>query len=199
MTLVEVAVGSTVLALLSIGILAAFLQSRRLTEGSIYQNAALTAIQGYLEQIKSIEFAEIPYYDGNVLKRPSSTEVNHVSDDDVIYTVVDQNTPDPLRISPGSPPDLSTLTPGVTPEGVIDNIKVLDVNGTDGRDGRPDVPEDDLHLNVWVWVQPLETGLGDVSPARAITLIYTWQFRDGTKVRQTIGSVRTVRSEVVSF
>jgi len=199
MTLVEVTIGSAVLALLSIGILAAFLQSRRLTEGSIYQNAALTALQGYLEQIKSIEFADVPYYDGGVLKRPSSSEADDSTEDDLIYTLSDEDTLDTLRISPGTPPSLDSLTPGETPEGVIDNLKLLDVNGTDGEDGRPDNPDDDLRLNIWVWVQPLEGGVDGLSPARAITLIYTWEFRDGTNVRRTLGSVRTVRSAIPSF
>ena len=59
-TLVETAISMGVLAVLMVGVLSALMLSRRMTEGSIYQNSALTIIQGYIEQMKNMEFASLP-------------------------------------------------------------------------------------------------------------------------------------------
>lgn len=59
MSLLEVMSGMAILSMVSLGVLGALLQSRRLTEGSIYQNTAVTAAQGYIEQMKNMEFDEL--------------------------------------------------------------------------------------------------------------------------------------------
>jgi len=59
MSLLEVMSGMAILSMVSLGVLAALLQSRRLTEGSIFQNTAVTAAQGYIEQMKNMEFHEL--------------------------------------------------------------------------------------------------------------------------------------------
>ncbi|BET68357.1 hypothetical protein ASA1KI_32750 [Opitutales bacterium ASA1] len=80
MSLIEVMSGMAILTLVAVGILASLLQSRRLTEGSIAQNTAVTIAQGYLEQLKSMEFAQL--------------------DLNPLPTLLDQGVADPLAVSP---------------------------------------------------------------------------------------------------
>lgn len=189
MSLFEVCIAIGVLTLLLAGILAALLQSRRLTEGSIYQNSALTIVQGYLEQVKNMEFASLPYYDksGNLVpgSGSSSTEVT---------TRIDEATTDPLLISSGSPPDLASITPGGSgPTGTVNNDKIIDINQT------PTSTNDDLRLRLWVWIQDISDGTVDATEVRAITIIYHYRLTDGTRSRWFVGSVRNIRSAVPTF
>ncbi|HTJ79103.1 MAG TPA: hypothetical protein VL357_08915 [Rariglobus sp.] len=210
-TLVELAVSMSLLALLMIGIIAVLIQSRRLTEGSICQNSANTIVQGYIEQTKNMELTDLPYYTGGgTLIAGSGTAAdanlpyyNYTSNTSVagprtgcsanneIPTLLDETTRDPLFISSGDPPALSSITPGAAaPSGVVDNVKLVDINQT------PSNNADDLQLRLWVWIKDL-TGTGtDATIVRSITIIYQWQVKDGARFRYSIGTVRTIRSDV---
>ena len=189
LTLIEVLVSVTVLTVLTVGILGGLLQSRRLTEGSIYQNSALTIVQGYLEQIKNMEFSSLPYRLSNdtLIAGGGATA-------DEIPTLSDQNTPDPLRISSGAPPLVTALVPGTTaPTGVIDNVKSIDINQT------ANIATDNLQLRIWVWIQDVSNTAIDATQVRAITLIYQYRVGDGGRGRWVVGSVRNIRSSVPTF
>lgn len=212
-TLVELTVSMTILAMLMIGVIAVLIQSRRLTEGSIYQNSATTIVQGYIEQMKNMELSDLPYYtSAGVLVPGSGTTAdtslpyyNYTSDTPVngpksgctanndISTRLDEANRDPLFISSGTPPDTSTIIPGAAaPSGVIDNVKLIDINHSDNK-------SDDLQLRLWVWVQDM-TGSGiNATTVRSITIIYQWRVKDGTRFRYSLGSVRTIRSNVPTF
>ena len=104
MTLVEVMVSMTILLLIMAGLIATMIQSRRMTEGSIRQNMAVNIVTSYLEQMKgmantSLTISPIPTQD-------------------------DEATSDTLTPSTGTPPSLSSFTPGgTTPAGCVDNLK----------------------------------------------------------------------------
>ncbi len=55
-TLVELMVSLVILGIMSLGILNGMLQARRLTEGSIYLGTATTVAQGYIEQMKNMDY-----------------------------------------------------------------------------------------------------------------------------------------------
>lgn len=55
-TLVEVMVAAVILTIVGLGTLTGLLQARKLTEGSIYVATATTVAQGYIEQIKNMDF-----------------------------------------------------------------------------------------------------------------------------------------------
>ncbi|WP_324726061.1 hypothetical protein [Actomonas aquatica] len=172
------------------GTLGAFVQSRRMTEGSVFQNSATTVIQGYLEQIKNMDFWEIPYYDGGTLYRGSVTTA-----DATIYTQLDSVTMDTLQISSCAPILPANVTPGVVPTtaGLVDNYKVIDINDT------PDTTQDDLRMHLWVWVSSLDNTAGGVGPSRCIRIVYTWSFNNGGISRANVDSITTVRSVVPTF
>jgi Tfp pilus assembly protein PilV len=191
LTLVEVMIASTVMCMLVGGILATVIQSRRLTEGSIVQNSANTILQGYIEQMKTMAF------DTDLVCSPSSAPNPYVVGTSLSVPCARDETAagqDPIYLSAGTPP--ATLPPiGTTPTGAVDNNHAISIK-------TPAVnPNDTLNLNLWLWVVDQSDPLNrpNVQQCKAITLIYTYQFLDGGRIRQVRGSLRTVRSVVPSF
>ncbi len=214
MTIVEVAVSLTIFAMVMMGVIAVLIQSRRLTEGSIYQNSANTIVQGYIEQMKNMELSDLPYYtSGGSLVAGSGTAADAAlsyytytsntlvtgpmpscTANNDISTRLDESTLDPLFISPGNPPALATITPGAAaPTGVIDNVKLFDLNQTNSPDAGL------MQLRLWVWVQDLTSSAIGSTAVRSITIIYQCRVPDGARFRYTIGTVRTIRSDVPTF
>jgi prepilin-type N-terminal cleavage/methylation domain-containing protein len=119
MTLVEVVTALAILAMTLTGILAIQLQSRRLTEGSVYQNTALTIVQGYLEQMKNMDLNSLVNADSNGNAQLSSTYT--------IPTMYSDSVNDNIKTSTGTVPSLASLTAGTTPSGIQDNLKSFDM------------------------------------------------------------------------
>lgn len=206
LTLVEVMMAACVLALVMGGSFAALLQCRRLTEGSIRQNATITVVQGYLEQIKEAELANVPYYSGTTLVpggnndpiagvatadrgKAIKTLLNN-TDVDTIANADGETISDYLLISSGDPVDPSSVTPGAAaPSGVIDNYKYIDLKKTS-------TTTDNLKLRIWVWVKDASNSGIDATQVRAITIVYQWADQDGGRIRWFVGSLRTLRSAV---
>lgn len=182
------------------GVLATLLQSRRLTEGSIYQNSAVTVVQGYVEQIKAIEFADLPYLNKAGVLVPGAVPGKPAE----VATRLDQSAPDPLTISTALPiPAVSTILSPDTPENIVDNLKVIDINRTDGSpefegssETTPNIATDDLRLRIWLWIQDISDDTVDATQVRSITILYSWQVNDGNQTRTFAGTVRTIRSSV---
>jgi Tfp pilus assembly protein PilV len=226
MTLVEVVTALAILAMTLTGILAIQMQSRRLTEGSVYQNTAITVVQGYLEQMKNMDLNSLVHADSNGNPQLGTTFA--------IPTLYSDSVPDNIKTSTGAIPALASITPGTTPAGVQDNLKSFDM-AKDIRAGETMTSTDtsattlqipwstlwpgaldytnassfglisantgttDMHLNLWVWVTDLSGTTTYAQKTYGITIIYTWQFLDGNRIRYTVGSVRSVRSSVPSF
>jgi len=189
MTLVEVMIAAMVMTILMGGILTTIIQTRRLTEGSIVQNSANTILQGYIEQMKNMAFdtdlvcspvsAPNPYVAGTSLSVPCARD----------ETVAGQ---DPIYLSAGTPPS-SLPAIGTVPPGAVDNPHAIAIKTP------PVNPSDTLNLNLWVWVTDLTDAASNVTQSKAITIIYTYDFLDGGRVRSVRGSIRSIRSVVPSF
>jgi Tfp pilus assembly protein PilV len=122
MSLAEVMVSMLILTMLCMGLLAGLLQSRRLTDGSVCQNSAQAAVQSYIEQLKNMSAATL--CNNTASGVPTSTSYS-------IPTEINDSTADALYTSTGAPPDISTLTPGVSePSGVVDNLKDIAADPT---------------------------------------------------------------------
>jgi type II secretory pathway pseudopilin PulG len=203
-------VSMLVLTMLCMGLLAGLLQSRRLTDSSVCQNSAQAAVQSYIEQLKNMSAATLCNSQASGI--PPATSY-------ALPTEINDTTADALYTTPTTtpPPDLSTLTPGVTPTGVVDNLK--DITADPTRRGAQTTwaaiwPHasttniatasatpywNDLHLNIWVWVTDLTPGFAASEKCYGITFIYTWEFWDGYKFKYYIGSVRTTHSAVPTY
>ncbi len=197
-TLVELAIASTLLAMGVIGSFSSLLYARKLSEGSIYQNAALTAVQGYIEQMKNMEFADLPYTtsDGTAITGSGATSTQVptmlISTSGTATVAVS----DPLVISTATTiPDLSTIgiTASTTQSGVTDNVKLIDVNST------PDDTSDDLRLNLRVWIQDISNSGISATQVRSITIQYAWRNSAGQTGRVLRSSIRTIRSAVPTY
>jgi prepilin-type N-terminal cleavage/methylation domain-containing protein len=55
-SLIEIMLALTLFSMLAMAIIAGVLQVRRMAENAVYQNAAITAATGYLEQMKGMEY-----------------------------------------------------------------------------------------------------------------------------------------------
>jgi Tfp pilus assembly protein PilV len=206
LTLIEVMIASLVLTLVMVSSLNVLIQNRKVTETSIFQNAAMTVIQGYMEQIKEAKFSTVPYYKDGVLV-PANTDdpiqglasenrtkaiktyLNN-TDVDTMGNEEGETIIDYLLISSGTPIAATAVVPGgATPNGVIDNHKVIDVNQTGDE-------ADDLQLRIWVWVDDISAPTVDATQVRSIKLIYQWKMTSNPTARWYVGSARTMRSSV---
>ena len=206
LTLIEVMIASLVLTLVMFSSMNVLLQNRKVTETSIFQNAAMTVVQGYMEQVKEAKFSTVCYYKDGVLV-PANTDdpiegltseqrakaiktyLNN-TDVDTIGNEDGETITDYLMISSGTPIAVTNVTPGgTTPNGVIDNYKIIDVNQTAAK-------EDDLHLRIWVWVDDISAPTIDATQVRSIKLIYQWKMTNNPKARWYVGAARTMRSSV---
>ena len=104
-TLVEMLVAMSILTMVGMGLLSGFVQTRRMTEGSIYLNSSTTIAQGYIEQLKNMEFSSL--------------------DENPLPTVIDQGTADPLTVSPNVV-DVSVGDSATD----VENVKLVDLNNT---------------------------------------------------------------------
>jgi type II secretory pathway pseudopilin PulG len=59
MTLVEMMVALGLLAMLSVSVISVTFQTRSMSEQSVYQNTALTLAQGYMEQIRHLDYTTL--------------------------------------------------------------------------------------------------------------------------------------------
>lgn len=103
-SLVEVMIGALILTMIGVGTLSGLLQARRMTQGSINEGTAMTVAQGYLEQMKNMQFALL--------------------DNSEITELINQGAQDTLRVSP------KVNNPSVGASSDISNVKSLDLNNT---------------------------------------------------------------------
>jgi len=187
MTLFEIMMATGIFTMMSAGIFATLLCARRLTESTIYENAATTIIQGYLEQLKNMNYSSL-------LSSPASgTSVSSSYSSNSSYIITTQKNEstsgsDYLIVSPLPVLSTTSLTPGVIPSTVYDNVKTFDVNGTS-----------DLKMHVFLWIEDKATSTADGSQVKGITMTYMWEFKDGTRIRYSMWSIRTLRSLVPTY
>lgn len=192
-------VASLVLMLLSGGLLATLIQTRKLTEGSLLQNSANTIMQGYIEQIKNMEFADLPYttgttvVPGSVAGSPSTLLTRSIARVSKTGGGM-ENVIDPLLISTSATtPAPAEILKSATPAGVVENVKIFDVNNT------PDNVNDDLRLRMWIWIRDIGNPAVDATQVRGITVIYSWRANNAAQARSFVGTIRSIRSAVPTF
>lgn len=109
-SLVELLVATSVLSIVGLSSITGLLQGRRLTESSLYLNTATTVAQGYMEQIKNMEF--------------DSLNLN------VLPTLINQGATDQLLVSPSvADPEIGSS------ETDVPNLKSIDIQNTPNTPG----------------------------------------------------------------
>ena len=229
MTLIEVIMALAVMLILIAGVLATFVQSRRLSAASIAQSCATTIVEGYIEQLKNIPLFQFINGGG------AQSEVPQLGTSFVLPTMKDQVAGHAwiqLATTPStvSAATMLNATPGTTPANVVDNLQSFDMDnrsatGTttwalawpNARNYPPSPPAtpvttpatptyvanipglNDLRMNFWVQISDLTPTAPPKSKAYGILIVYTYQYIDGGKVKYVQNSVRTIRSAVQTF
>ncbi len=161
------------------GFLASFVQSRRVTEASVMHAAATSLIYGLVEQMKGFDY--------NTLMPSTAVDPNAPSSSTPPYIRVriNQSLTVWLRTvytpAPGAPA-APTVTPNPTATaaslGAIDNvIPALPLSTATGTRSQQ------LAVNLWVWIDEFPDVNRDVQAVKRITLVYTYTYNDGMKVR----------------
>jgi prepilin-type N-terminal cleavage/methylation domain-containing protein len=218
-TLVEVLTAMAVLSLSTLGILAALVQARSMTDFSRKQMLVDTMMQGILEQLKNRSATELlpnpvpgsppclnsmtamsTYLGGGGAPITVSVELDTDTTNAESTLIL---SPDPY-LSPASIPAGAIPADGdgngfgdVTGDGVDDvgvNTIKIDVKGTTGLNGSTSITTDDIQINVMIWVKDYTMGTAPITvPCRAILLNYTWTY-NGKIPRRMIGSMRAIKT-----
>jgi len=213
MTLVEVVTAMGVMTIMMAGVLAAFMQTRRLAAASVAQNCALTIVQGYIEQLKNMPLQQFVH--------ATDTQNNpNLTVSFSLPTMKDQTDTTVELLTTPSGVSASTLTggtAGTTPTGVYDNLETFDMDSrsTAGTTtwaaiwpgaNTTLVPyptttpgKSDLRMNIWVQISDLTPTSSPKAKAYGMLIVYTWQYMDGSRVKYVKDSVRAIRSAVQTF
>lgn len=178
-TLVEVMVALFILGIGFSSLFSGFLASRKLAQGSIYQNTASTIAYSYLEQLKSVEFTALtPFesFDNTVLNA-----------DRVIPGIMSEGGLGTLRLSPQA----ANHDTGANTDVV--NTYTIDINNT------PAIETDDMSLRIVLYVEDATDLPNDISESRRIILRYEADFVAGGYTQTFSNVLRTFRSKVPTF
>jgi type II secretory pathway pseudopilin PulG len=226
MTLVEVMVSMMLMSFVTVAVLGAFVQSRRANE--FQKNKALvdTFVQGVLDQIRNRRAASFPANpDATLVDRfaplASMTALTtYISGGNAApYIAVELNTDtaveqlqlsplpimDPTMISLTAVRDLPAISgfrnmdgdPGLTNDAWV-NTYLIDVKGTTGKEGSPNITTDDIQVNIMVWLDNSVTqsnvaqGGSTTTLARGIHIVYAWTYRDGQTIRPVVGKTYAI-------
>lgn len=170
MTLVEVIIALGLLALLSISVISVTFQIRSMAEQTVYQNTALTLAQGYMEQIRHLDY----------------TTLKQVSQD---------STSSPTVTLPLDRTDMTAVTN--VAGGTFGNSSWSKerVFMDQSASGQPIQPLDFEFQPVLV---SLETATSNLASGVEITLNYRVTYNYGVR-RVVNGALRSVRSSVPSY
>ena len=148
-TLVEMMVGLTLLGIFMSGVFSSVRLSSLIAESNIYQNAAVTVAQGYLEQIKSLPYEDVLL----TAQDPSIYKLNTISPsyDPALQVTVFA---DPLTADPGQQPNTRDI--------------VIDSRGF----GTSALLE--MHMKMWISVEDKNTG---ADPVNALEIRIRYQYK----------------------
>lgn len=176
LSLIEVIIALSILGLLATTLVSSALLNRRLAEANIYQNTALTVTQGYLEQIKSMEYQHLlDSYDDDSIPLPTkSISVN--------AETADIEVDDPLFVN----------TSNTSPEN--DKEIVIDIRDF-GTEAARSVT---MAYRIRPTLRNLNQGANAIK-AMEVTLDYEYESPETGARKWKQGSIRFVKSYVPTF
>jgi len=200
LTLVEVMVSLTIMAMVMLGFIGTFIQSRRATEASVLHAAATSLVYGIIEQIKQIDYDSLP--NNEIDPAEAAQDTLGLINPPYIRVRLNQNTVTWLQVVSTLVTDEDAATtsipypqgPTVTPApdatiaGAVDNdlgsIPLSTIAGTASQEIK-------LHLMIWVdgisnkghWAAEGTQPAPDTSDVKKVTVVYTYTFMDGNAPR----------------
>lgn len=194
-------VSLTLMAMMMAGFIGTFVQSRRVTESAVLHAAATSMVYGIIEQIKQLDYSSLlPNYEQDPQETTSKTPPYlriRINQSTPIWLMVTHttagNTPKgPIKTPPADVVaanvkyDWTAGSPVASPaiDNTMGNIPLSTVTGTTSQQ---------INLNIWIWIDEIaNTGTWsaegtapttDSSEVKKVTVIYTYQYQDGSKTR----------------
>jgi hypothetical protein len=192
-----------VLTLVMMGLLANFVQSRRVSESSVLHAAATAMVYGLIEQVKQLDYSNllpnyetdpsVPTVSGTPIATPPYIRLR-LNQEKIIWVKVVHTTPTdedattttiPYPLGPTTTPAPSATAVSVgAVDNFIGNIPLSTVTGTTAQQ---------INLNLWVWIDEISnkgtwTAEGtapvpDTSEVKKVTIVYTYSYQDGATTR----------------
>lgn len=187
LTLVEAMVAMFLMAGFMLGFLDTFLQSRRATEETILHTAATSVVYGLIEQMKGLNYdfglpitstdPDQSDYDAfpDGAKSPPYIRVRLNQDQATWLRCVNNLNPANYTAPQTTPGSLAELDANM--RNTIGPLSMSNVAGAKSHS---------LRLFVWVWVDSIADPNADVTDAKAVTLVYAYEFNSGIGVRTII-------------
>ncbi len=172
-------IATSLLTAVLLGFLGTFVKSRRTTEGAVMHAATTSLVYGIVEQIKALDYTTlVPSVTVDSLAPVTSTPPYirvRINQDQVVWL---RAVLTPSTGTPAAP----TSTPGIEATaaslGAIDNIiGPLPLSSVSGARSQP------LTITLWLWVDEMPDTTRDVVQVKRITLVYTYTYNDGTRLR----------------
>jgi prepilin-type N-terminal cleavage/methylation domain-containing protein len=182
-TLVEIMVAMLLLASVLVGFLAALIQSRRVTEGSVMHAAATSLVYGLIEQMKGLDYTTLLPSGAVDPAAPSGSAPPYVrlrvNQDLTIWLRAVYTTAGHTPAAPSSTPapDATVASMGNPPTNVIGPLPLSTTAGTRSQQ---------LTLQAWLWIDEIPDRDRDVVEVKKITLVYRYYFNDGRTIRPVI-------------
>lgn len=178
LTLIEVLVAMGILTTVMAGFLGTFVHSRRSTEGAVMHAAVTSLVYGIVEQIKGQDYVTLIPSNEDDTAAPANTKpyIRVRINQDLPVWLRTVYTPYTTTSTPAAPITTPPPTATATSLGAIDNfIGPLPLSSVAGARSQP------LNLNLWVWVDEIPEG--DALQVKRVTIVYTYTYNDGARVR----------------
>lgn len=187
LTLVEVMVALTLLATFMVCFLGTFVQSRRMTEGSVLNAACTSLVYGLIEQMKGLDYQTLmPSHDVDPAAPAAIQALTpyirlRIHQDKTVWLRAVHTTAGAPQAPAVTPPPEATAASVGAIDNFIGAVPLSTVSGTTSQE---------LSLNLWVWVDEIPDATKDVTEVKKVTVVYTYSYQDG-------GSTRTIRDREV--
>jgi len=200
-TLMELMIGMFVFTLLALGVTAGVLQSRRLAQLNVLRNTAWTVAQGYMEQIMSINPADIeaasePWVTN---RPPLPTEAVNA----LLTNTTAIEVSDPLYTSPrATAPTGTNMTARTDVPGDMWNVRqiMVDLNTNSSGVSTP------VTMNMWLdvnisraWTQLNGVWQVPTTPYMLIKIDFQFQSNGYLAVGKLGGTLRMARTDIPGF
>ncbi len=179
------------LAGVALGFLGTFIQSRRVAEASVMHAAATSLVYGIIEQIKGFDYVNLvpstatdsnqaseDAFPGSSSKAPPYIRVRINQDQVTWLQCLYTPAPGTPQAPTTTPPDSSTAASLGVPDNIIGPLPLSSV--TSGARSQA------INMHVWIWVDEMPDVSRDVTEVKRITLVYSYNYNDGNRVRTAI-------------
>lgn len=199
LTLVEVMIAMGLLGGVALGFLGTFVQSRRVAEASVMHAAATSLVYGLIEQMKGFDYvnlmpstatdanqATLDAFPGAGAKSAPYIRVRINQDQVTWLQCLYTPAPGTPQAPTTTPPESSTAASLSVPDNLIGPLPLSSVTSSARSQA--------LNLHLWIWIDEMPDVTHDVTDVKRVTLVYSYTYNDGNRVRTAIDREVFVRT-----